>query len=223
MSHPRFCAACGSALTASARFCASCGAPVTAATAATSSGLDSEVRQLLQSGQMIEAVKLVRERTGLGLKEAKDRVDAVAAGLPPGSDRRSRSGAGGCLGCLAVIVAGVLLLLAMFTGLIRLSGAYDQALALARAEPRILKALGEPISASPFTMGTIASGGGRWQITATVYLSGPKGKGTLRLRATTLRGYRDRRWDQFSVFEYHRGGEPYEIELYAREGANDPR
>ena len=42
-------------------------------------GSDSvaEIRLLKQQGKQIQAIKLMRERTGLGLKEAKDRVDAL--------------------------------------------------------------------------------------------------------------------------------------------------
>ena len=39
--------------------------------------LEQEVQQMLAYGQKIHAVKLVRERTGLGLKESKDYVDDV--------------------------------------------------------------------------------------------------------------------------------------------------
>jgi ribosomal protein L7/L12 len=38
------------------------------------------VRALLDSGHKIEAIKRVREQTGLGLKEAKDLVDAMERG-----------------------------------------------------------------------------------------------------------------------------------------------
>ncbi len=41
------------------------------------SDLAGTVRALLAAGKKIEAVKLVRERTGLGLKEAKDFVDGL--------------------------------------------------------------------------------------------------------------------------------------------------
>lgn len=36
-----------------------------------------EVRSLVQGGKMIEAIKLIREKTGLGLKEAKDVAEAL--------------------------------------------------------------------------------------------------------------------------------------------------
>ncbi|OJV91286.1 MAG: hypothetical protein BGO39_26945 [Chloroflexi bacterium 54-19] len=38
--------------------------------------LSPEVHQLVMNKQKIQAIKLVREQTGLGLKEAKDLVDA---------------------------------------------------------------------------------------------------------------------------------------------------
>jgi len=41
------------------------------------------VRKLMASGQKIEAIKLVRDETGLGLKEAKDAVERCAQGGSP--------------------------------------------------------------------------------------------------------------------------------------------
>jgi hypothetical protein len=215
MTSSRFCSACGAALTEAARFCASCGSPVAPAPplAGRAAPLDDEIRERLRQGQKLEAIKLVRERTGLGLKEAKDRVDALAAGMPSGSI--PGSGWGGCLGCLVAIVGSVVLFIAAFAGFIRLSGAYGQALALARADPRIVAVLGEPIVASPFVLGNIGSSRGRWSVATAFTLSGPRGKGTLRLRATTMRSYRDPRWDQYSTFEYYRDGEPHSITLRA--------
>lgn len=39
--------------------------------------LGRDLEQLLSAGKKIEAIKLVRERTGLGLKEAKDAVERL--------------------------------------------------------------------------------------------------------------------------------------------------
>jgi ribosomal protein L7/L12 len=56
--------------------------------------LPAHVLAALAGGQKIEAIKLLREATGLGLKEAKDAVDAaearasLQAGLAPGEMRR---------------------------------------------------------------------------------------------------------------------------------------
>jgi ribosomal protein L7/L12 len=51
---------------------------------------EEAVRALLDGGNKIEAIKLVREQTGLGLKEAKDLVDAMERGaavsIQPGTD-----------------------------------------------------------------------------------------------------------------------------------------
>ena len=61
--------------------------------------LERELVGLLQQGQKIEAIKLYRERTGAGLKEAKDAVDALAARQGVPSQQRT-----GCLGGLVLIL-----------------------------------------------------------------------------------------------------------------------
>ncbi|PKP87552.1 MAG: hypothetical protein CVT78_08095 [Alphaproteobacteria bacterium HGW-Alphaproteobacteria-17] len=38
---------------------------------------NDEIRALIRADRKIEAIKLVRERTGLGLAEAKDAVEAL--------------------------------------------------------------------------------------------------------------------------------------------------
>ncbi len=38
---------------------------------------NDEIRALIRADRKIEAIKLVRERTGLGLAEAKDAVEAI--------------------------------------------------------------------------------------------------------------------------------------------------
>jgi ribosomal protein L7/L12 len=63
--------------------------------------LENEVVSLMRQRQKIAAIKLYRERTGLGLKEAKDAVEllAVRHGISP-------KGAG-CAGALLIVAAGV--------------------------------------------------------------------------------------------------------------------
>ena len=41
-----------------------------------SGGIDAEVASLINTGKKIQAIKLYRERTGTGLAEAKDAVEA---------------------------------------------------------------------------------------------------------------------------------------------------
>jgi hypothetical protein len=41
------------------------------------SGVDPQIIELIQAGKKIEAIKLYRESTGVGLKEAKDFVESL--------------------------------------------------------------------------------------------------------------------------------------------------
>lgn len=43
---------------------------------------DASPEQLLRAGKKIEAIKRYREQTGVGLKEAKDAVEAMESGAP---------------------------------------------------------------------------------------------------------------------------------------------
>lgn len=42
-----------------------------------------EYKQLLRRGQKIQAIKLYRERTGVGLREAKEAIEALEDGRQP--------------------------------------------------------------------------------------------------------------------------------------------
>jgi ribosomal protein L7/L12 len=44
--------------------------------------LEGQIRSLMQAGRKIEAIKIYRQETGSGLKEAKDAVEALAAWQP---------------------------------------------------------------------------------------------------------------------------------------------
>jgi ribosomal protein L7/L12 len=52
-------------------------APAAAGTPVGDAAWLAEVRQLKESGNVIQAIKVYREHTGLGLKEAKDAVEAL--------------------------------------------------------------------------------------------------------------------------------------------------
>lgn len=54
-------------------------------------GLPPEALAALVNGQLIEAIKIVRERTGLGLREAKDLVESHRAGSSPARDDAMRA------------------------------------------------------------------------------------------------------------------------------------
>ena len=83
--------------------------PLPPAPGAAPDALDAEVLALARSGRKVEAIKRLREQTGLGLKEAKERVDAVA-GTPQATARAAVAAAIAIL----LLVAGVVL--AVFVG-----------------------------------------------------------------------------------------------------------
>lgn len=91
-----------------------------------------EMMRLIQANQKIEAIKLYRETFGVGLKEAKDAVDALAAGRPAqfnyntttfstastpsytsvtSKPRASNTGVGAIVGCLVAIIPALAILL----------------------------------------------------------------------------------------------------------------
>ncbi|HYF61401.1 MAG TPA: ribosomal protein L7/L12 [Herpetosiphonaceae bacterium] len=57
--------------------------PVSAGVIALSPDAEREVRREIAAGNKIMAIKIVREASGAGLKEAKDFVEAMAAGVLP--------------------------------------------------------------------------------------------------------------------------------------------
>ena len=76
-----------------------------------------DVRQLVLQGRKIDAIKLYRERTGVGLKEAKDDVEAMAAGraVPARTSAGTSSApaASSNTGCLVVAVVILIGLVAL--------------------------------------------------------------------------------------------------------------
>jgi ribosomal protein L7/L12 len=67
----------------------------------------AEIRGALSAGNKIAAIKLYREATGLGLREAKDAVEALAAGRPLAPVAASTAAAaGGQQTVVALLAAG---------------------------------------------------------------------------------------------------------------------
>jgi len=78
--------------------------------------LPPDVVDALQKGQKIEAIRIMREQTGLGLKEAKDSVEGYqqlyrpADGLSPGQVGDTGSGIWWVIGLVLVCVVGYMVL-----------------------------------------------------------------------------------------------------------------
>jgi large subunit ribosomal protein L7/L12 len=60
--------------------CEKCGAELAGLAEQPQEPVDDTLMDLIRRGQKINAIKLYRERTGLGLKEAKDAVEALERG-----------------------------------------------------------------------------------------------------------------------------------------------
>jgi len=96
--------------------CRYCGSMLTGGPAPASSTMNNgiwqqEVRGLLSQGQKIDAIKLVRQQTGSGLKDAKDFVDAMERGENPPVPQPAagRTSGAGCTGVFVVILIAIIL------------------------------------------------------------------------------------------------------------------
>ena len=219
-SQTPFCTSCGAPMEGAKRFCGRCGLAADGLAAAGRGtggstapvALDEEVRRLLRAGNKIRAVLLVRESTGLGLKDAVARVDAIITAMPAGSLPPLTKGKFPTVGCTMVLLAigGVVAALLFATGLVvAQSGAYPLALVQARASPAVIEALGQPIEASHWiSLNRLTFGPDGWRLHANVSLSGPKGQGELRLSATTEHGYGDPGWSLALWFKGTCKGKP---------------
>jgi len=74
------CTFCGRRNPSGATRCAECGAELLASSEPKSDSVDERLIALVQNGKKIEAIKLYRERTGAGLQESKDAVEAIERG-----------------------------------------------------------------------------------------------------------------------------------------------
>ncbi len=95
----------------------------------------------------------------------------------------------GCIGCgcLGLIVAAVAGFGFMFWGIAKVitgSEPYQQSIAAVESNAAAVEALGEPIKPGFFSSGSISTENGVGKADFTIPVSGPKGKGTLRVVAS---------------------------------------
>ncbi|MFO1518906.1 MAG: zinc-ribbon domain-containing protein [bacterium] len=108
---PSFCTQCGAALPPEAKFCPQCGRQIVSSTLPASSDT-SEILELLRQGKMIEAIKRDRLKTGRGLKESKEAVEALARQhqISPSAARSAGSSVGsGCFLWLGSLFIGFMI------------------------------------------------------------------------------------------------------------------
>ena len=89
---------------------------------------------------------------------------------------------------LLLVVGFVLFIVTIVFGALKSSDAYKGALAKAKADPRVVSALGSPIEDGMFILGSTDVSGTSGHADMTVPISGPKGKGTLYFVATKFAG-----------------------------------
>lgn len=65
------------------------------------------IADALRAGNKIEAIKLHRKATGLGLKESKDEIEAIEAGLREKFPNQFPTKPAAGKGCLGLIVFGL--------------------------------------------------------------------------------------------------------------------
>jgi LSD1 subclass zinc finger protein len=180
------------------------------------------IQQLTRDGKKIEAIKLLRAQTYIGLKEAKDAVEAIERGELPtitidqrraASYAASSSGRFGCLvGCLPILlVIGACAGLIMLAGNLafRAWGPYDQALALARADAKVSEAFGASFTPGAFIMGSISSSGSDSHAHFEVPIYGAQRSGMMYVSGSWHKGV----WDISVTINYDEDGEEQSIYL----------
>lgn len=93
-----------------------------------------------------------------------------------------------CLGALALFAAFITLFITIVFGIVKSSDVYKDALATAQSHPAVVKALGSPIEAGIFVMGSINVSGPSGKANLAIPISGPNGKGTIYARASKVAG-----------------------------------
>ena len=94
------------------------------------------------------------------------------------------------LGVIVILLAvgSIALFVTLLFSTMKSSGAYKQALVAARADPAVEQALGAPIDAGFIVSGSVSVSGSSGDADLSIPVSGPKGKGTLHVRATRSMG-----------------------------------
>lgn len=201
--------------------------PPTNAPAHGVSGTDlAAINELLLQNKKIDAIKLYREQTGVGLKEAKDAVEAIEATgwllpNPPGETAASvtyrppgqKTSTLGCVfGCLPTLFfiglcAGFIMLSSHI--MFRAFGPLDQSLQIINADPAVIRAFGKPITPGAFVTGEMSGGGSSSSADLSVPIYGPKRSGELNVSGSWHKGV----WDLDIWVTYEADGEEQTINI----------
>ncbi len=114
----------------------------------------------------------------------------------------------GCLTIFAFFAAFIALIVFAVFGAMKSTDVYKSAVARAKADGRVIAALGAPIREGMFMSGNTNTSGGSGEANLAIPISGPKGKGTIYVVAVKVAGT----W-QYSklIVEIERTGEKIDI------------
>lgn len=162
-----------------------------------------EVEALLRAGKTIEAIKRYREATGVSLKEAKDAVEALRAGLPPAPSHAAPAPApappepdtrsslqkwddrNGCVWRVPLALGAFVLTLVLGLGFyVRTTDAGQCALRQVTQHPAVVQTVGEPATAGLLTLAPSVSWSAgafedRWESVFLTTVHGPEGWGVV--------------------------------------------
>ena len=93
-----------------------------------------------------------------------------------------------CVFMLAIVAGSVFAVMMFVFRLMQSSGSYTQALVRARQAPALIEKLGTPINAGLLMTGSISEKDETGIANLAIPLAGPKGEGTLHVRATKSAG-----------------------------------
>ncbi len=161
--------------------------PVVArATPAAPTGVDlAKVQDELRASRKIEAIKLYRGATGLGLKESKDAVEAIAASTPGVPASLSQGNNRGCWNALLLIVAAMLCLFAGCGTLAQTTGTYRCVIETVKQDLTASNLLGQDVNAGYLVLAPSYSQGwdldGSWRLSMNLFMPawGSRGLGGL--------------------------------------------
>jgi hypothetical protein len=94
----------------------------------------------------------------------------------------------GCLTLLLLLACFVFFIISIVFGAMKSSDAYKEALSKTKADPRVVSALGSPITDGWFVKGQTNVSGTSGHTDMTVPISGPNGKGTIYFVASKFAG-----------------------------------
>lgn len=101
------CPKCNGEIPSGVRICPHCGRDLAMIA---DRSVQDQIRSLLLEGKKIEAIKIYREATGLGLKESKDAVEVVESELRGGGQlpAKTKSGCFALLSLILILIYGIL-------------------------------------------------------------------------------------------------------------------